>query len=54
MAQALGCHWAELLTDEAFVIWKKEEMVRVDRMRHLSPEELAELDAFLAFKTAKK
>ena len=53
MSKALGCHWLELATEETLVVYKKEEIDRVARIRSLSSDELAQLDAFLAFKAAK-
>lgn len=53
MAKELGCHWLELVTDDTLVIYREEERRRVERMRGLSAQDLAELDAFLAFKEAK-
>lgn len=50
MAEELGCHWLELVDDSAIVVFQEEEARRVERMRALTPEALAELDAFLAFK----
>lgn len=52
MAKELGCHWLELVTDDTMVIYTEEERKRVEAMRGLSDSELAELDAFLAFKHA--
>jgi transcriptional regulator with XRE-family HTH domain len=50
MAKELGCHWLELATEETIVVYQDEERARVEKIRALSKEELAELDAFLAFK----
>lgn len=50
MAEELGCHWLELVDDDAIVVFREEEARRVERMRALSPDALAELDAFLSFK----
>lgn len=54
MAKELGCHWLELVTDDTMVIYREEERARVERMRNLAPGDLAELDAFLAFKASVK
>lgn len=54
MAKELGCHWLELVTDDAMVVFQEAEIKRVQRMRNLDADGLAELDAFLAFKDAAK
>lgn len=54
MAKELGCHWLELVTDDAVVVYREDEVKRVQRMRGLDTTELAELDAFLAFKAKAK
>lgn len=54
MAEVLGCHWLNLVTEETTVVYQEDEVRRVERMRALSPDALAELDAFLAFKAAGK
>lgn len=54
MAKELGCHWLELVTEETIVIYREDERRRVEAMRELGPDGLAELDAFLAFKAATK
>lgn len=51
MATVLGCHWLELVTDETTVIYEQDELERVRRMRSLSPEARAMMDAFLAKET---
>lgn len=53
MAAALGCHWLELVTEETMVVYQAEERARLERIRSLTGGDLAELDAFLAFKAAK-
>lgn len=53
MARELGCHWLELVTEETLVVYQKDEIARVERIRALNNDALAELDAFLAFKAAK-
>ncbi len=52
MARELGCHWLELVTDDALVVYREDERARVEKMRALDDAALAELDAFLAFKAA--
>lgn len=47
MATELGCHWLELVDEEAVVVYKEEERRRLIRMRALSPEAQAKMDAFL-------
>ena len=54
MAEELGCHWLELVTDDTTVIYREDERQRVERIRELSAEELSELDAFLAFKAKSR
>lgn len=54
LAEQLGCHWLELVTDETIVVYKDVERARVEAMRNLDPASIAELDAFLAFKAAKQ
>lgn len=54
MAKEMGCHWLELVTDDAMVVYEEKELKRVERMRKLSADDLSELDAFLAFKAASK
>lgn len=53
MADELGCHWLELADEKTMVVYREEERQRVERMRHLTPEALAQLDAFLEFQAAK-
>jgi|SRR5690606_18168835 len=48
MARELGCHWLELVDENAVVVYQEQERARLERMRKLSPDELAKLDAFLA------
>lgn len=52
IAKELGCHWLELVTEDTLVVFQEEEIRRVQSMRQLGPDALAELDAFLAFKEA--
>jgi transcriptional regulator with XRE-family HTH domain len=47
MAKELGCHWLELVDEQAMVVYLEDERSRVARMRTLSPEALAKLDAYL-------
>ena len=54
MAQALKCHWLELVTEETTVLYKDDEISRVNRMRALDAAALAELDKFLAFKESQQ
>ena len=51
MAQELGCHWLELVTDDATVLHQRDEIDRTERIRSLDADALAELDAFLRFKS---
>lgn len=48
LSQALGCHWLELVKEDATVVFDAKERERVQRIRALSPEAQAKLDAFLA------
>lgn len=48
LARSLGCHWLELVNDEATVINDPEEARRVQRIRKASPERRALIDAILA------
>lgn len=52
MAKELGCHWLDLVTDDTTVIYRDDELKRVEAIRTLTAGDLAELDAFLAFKAA--
>ncbi len=54
MADELGCHWLELVTDDTLVVYREDERKRLEQMRQLPAEALAELDAFLAFKAAAR
>ena len=54
MADAIGVHWLELVDEETLVVWKEEERRRVERMRALSDEEKAKLDAWLELNTGTK
>ncbi len=47
MAQELGCHWLELADENAMVVYAEAERTRLERLRRLSPDALAKLDAFL-------
>lgn len=47
MAQELGCHWLELVDENAMVVYAEAERQRLERLRSLSPEALAKLDAYL-------
>jgi transcriptional regulator with XRE-family HTH domain len=47
MAEELGCHWLELVDERTLVVFQEEERRRLERMRTLSPEALAKLDAYL-------
>lgn len=47
MALELGCHWLELVDENAMVVYLADERARLERLRSLSPESLAKLDAFL-------
>lgn len=54
MADAIGVHWLELVNEETLVVWQEEERRRVERIRSLTPEEKAKLDAWLELNTAQK
>lgn len=54
MADELGCHWLELVTDDTLVVYREDERQRLERMRQLDDAALSELDAFLAFKAAQQ
>lgn len=54
MAGVLGCHWLELVKDDTVVVYREEERQRINMIRELAPDALAELDAFLRFKTTTK
>lgn len=54
MASELGVHWLELVDEETLVVWKDEERRRVERMRALTDEEKAKLDAWLELNTGQK
>lgn len=53
MAKVLGCHWLELVNEDATVIQDEAEAERVKSIRELPADALAELDAFLAFKRSQ-
>lgn len=48
MAQELGCHWLELVNDDATVINDPAEKTRVERIRAASPAIQAMIDRLLA------
>ena len=54
MAKELGCHWLELVDEQTMVVFQEAERDRLERMRSLSPEALAKLDAYLAIEAAKE
>ena len=54
MADVLGCHWLELVTEDTTVLYEQEEIERVQKVRDLSPEARAKLDAFIAVESLKK
>lgn len=54
MAAVLGCHWLELVDEQTLVVFQEEERRRLERLRALSPEALAKLDAFLAIEGSQK
>lgn len=54
MAKEMGCHWLELVTEDTKVLYQKDEIDRLERERMLTPEEKAELDAFIAFKLSTR
>lgn len=47
MAAELGCHWLELVNEDAMVVYREDERQRIARTRALTPQQLAKLDAFL-------
>lgn len=53
MAAELGCHWLELVDENAMVVYRAEERARLERLRTLSPEALAKLDAYLDVEAPK-
>jgi len=53
MAEELGCHWLELVDENTMVVYAEEERTRLERMRRLSPEALAKLDAYLEVENPK-
>lgn len=50
IAEELGCHWLELVSDDTTVVFQESERERLRAIRSLSKEDLQELDAFLRFK----
>ena len=54
MAQVLGCHWLELVTDEATVLYREEDIARHQKVGQLSPAQREELDRFIEFQLANK
>lgn len=54
MAKVLGCHWLDLVTEDTTILYRNDDIRRFEAMGKLSPGDLAELDAFLAFKAASK
>lgn len=52
MAAELGCHWLELVDENAMVVYQEAERERLEKMRKLTPEDLAKLDAYLAVQSA--
>lgn len=53
IAEQLGCHWLDLVTEDATVLHATAEIDRVQRIRALDSTALAELDAFLSFKASQ-
>ena len=47
MATAIGCHWLELVNADATVVNDDLERLRIERIRSLSAEKLALIDAML-------
>ena len=47
MAQVIGCHWLELVRSDATVINDPIEKRRTERIRSMSPERQALLDALI-------
>jgi transcriptional regulator with XRE-family HTH domain len=54
MAQELGCHWLELVHESTMVVYQEDEIRRLERLRSLTPEALAKLDAFLDVEQPKQ
>jgi Predicted transcriptional regulators len=54
MAEVLGCHWLELVTDETTVLYREEELRHYDLLRQLSPEQRSEVEDFIKFKLGNK
>lgn len=53
LAQELGCHWLELVTDDATVVNDPAEKTRLERIRAASPAIQAMIDRLLE-ETANK
>lgn len=47
MADELGCHWLELVTEDTLVVYSDAERRRLELTRELTPEQLAKLDHYL-------
>ena len=54
LALEMGCHWLQLVKEDTMIVFQEDEVRRLERLRSLSPQDLAEMDAFLAFKAANK
>ncbi len=54
MADAIGVHWLELVTDDTLVVYQAEEKARVEKMRALSPEDQERLDVWLQMQIESK
>lgn len=48
LAKSLGCHWLELVSDDATVVNDPDELLRLARIRAASPERRALIDALLS------
>lgn len=52
MAEELGCHWLELVDEEATIVYREVDAARLRMIQALSPKDQAELDAYLSMKAA--
>ncbi len=50
MAKVMGCHWLELVTDDAFVVFRDDEVEHFQQWRQLTEAQRAEVDNFIKFK----
>ena len=47
LADKIGCHWLELVSQDATVLNDPQEIARTERIRALSPDKRALLDSLL-------